>query len=172
MFRVYIIMPLLPGFAGDVCKETGVSIRALMHWQYESIWRGENSIIARLKAEGVEDVRRYVTFHGLRTHALLNGVPITELIYVHAKLLIADDNVVICGSANINDRSMLGTRDSEIAVIIRDEEFEAGHMDGKCYKSGLFAGRLRRLLFKEHLGQLDCKFWSRINIDDPISDCN
>ena len=30
--------------------------------------------------------------------------------------MIVDDNYVIMGSANINDRSMLGTRDSEIAV--------------------------------------------------------
>lgn len=43
----------------------------------------------------------------------------TELIYVHSKLLIADDLTVICGSANINDRSLLGSRDSEIAVVIQ-----------------------------------------------------
>ncbi len=30
--------------------------------------------------------------------------------------MIVDDKVVILGSANINDRSMLGTRDSELAV--------------------------------------------------------
>lgn len=33
--------------------------------------------------------------------------------------MIVDDRIVICGSANINDRSMLGKRDSEIAVIIQ-----------------------------------------------------
>ena len=49
---------------------------------------------------------------------MLNGTMITELIYVHSKLMIVDDNTVICGSANINDRSMIATRDSEIAVII------------------------------------------------------
>ena len=31
--------------------------------------------------------------------------------------MIVDDNYVIIGSANINDRSMIGTRDSEIAVL-------------------------------------------------------
>ena len=31
--------------------------------------------------------------------------------------MIIDDNAVILGSANINDRSMNGDRDSEIAVI-------------------------------------------------------
>ena len=32
------------------------------------------------------------------------------------KLIIVDDKYTLIGSANINDRSMLGERDSEIAV--------------------------------------------------------
>lgn len=32
--------------------------------------------------------------------------------------MIVDDKFVIIGSANINDRSMCGTRDSEIAVCL------------------------------------------------------
>ena len=43
-------------------------------------------------------------------------MPKTEIIYVHSKIMIVDDNITIIGSANINDRSMLGARDSEIAV--------------------------------------------------------
>ena len=38
------------------------------------------------------------------------------MIYVHAKLMIVDDEYVIVGSANINQRSMDGTRDTEIAM--------------------------------------------------------
>lgn len=72
----------------------------------------------RLKAAGIEDPSNYISFYGLRTHSVLNGEPITELIYVHSKLMIVDDKIVICGSANINDRSMIGKRDSEIAVFI------------------------------------------------------
>jgi len=53
----------------------------------------------------------------------ISFLQVTELIYVHSKLLIADDRLVICGSANINDRSMLGKRDSEIAVIIEVCEY-------------------------------------------------
>ena len=34
--------------------------------------------------------------------------------------MIIDDKIVLCGSANINDRSMMGSRDSEIAVVIED----------------------------------------------------
>jgi len=32
-------------------------------------------------------------------------------------MMIVDDQKVLIGSANINDRSMLGSRDSEIAVL-------------------------------------------------------
>jgi phospholipase D1/2 len=45
-------------------------------------------------------------------------VPKTEIIYVHSKLMIVDDKYVIIGSANINDRSLNGDRDSEIACLI------------------------------------------------------
>jgi phospholipase D1/2 len=53
----------------------------------------------------------------MRTHGILNNIPITEMIYIHSKLMIIDDTSVIIGSANINDRSMIGNRDSELAVI-------------------------------------------------------
>lgn len=42
--------------------------------------------------------------------------PVSEIVYVHSKLIIVDDRVMLIGSANINDRSLLGTRDSEIGV--------------------------------------------------------
>ena len=35
---------------------------------------------------------------------------------VHSKMMIVDDDYVIIGSANINQRSQDGTRDTEIAV--------------------------------------------------------
>lgn len=60
----------------------------------------------------------YLTLLNLRNHAVINGRPVTEQIYTHSKLLIADDRAALLGSANINDRSMLGGRDSEIAVIV------------------------------------------------------
>lgn len=37
-------------------------------------------------------------------------------IYVHSKMMIVDDKYIIIGSANINQRSMAGTRDTEIAM--------------------------------------------------------
>ncbi len=35
--------------------------------------------------------------------------------------MIIDDRVALIGSANINDRSLLGSRDSELALIIEDD---------------------------------------------------
>jgi len=36
--------------------------------------------------------------------------------------MVVDDRLVICGSANINERSQSGDRDSELAAIIRDTD--------------------------------------------------
>lgn len=38
------------------------------------------------------------------------------MVYVHSKGMIVDDEYVIIGSANINQRSLDGTRDTEIAM--------------------------------------------------------
>jgi phosphatidylserine/phosphatidylglycerophosphate/cardiolipin synthase-like enzyme len=35
------------------------------------------------------------------------GKPITEQIYVHAKVMLVDDRIALIGSANFNDRSMV-----------------------------------------------------------------
>ena len=58
----------------------------------------------------------------MRAHDVLMGVLVTEIIYVHSKLMIIDDHMAICGSANINDRSLLGFRDSEVAIVINDND--------------------------------------------------
>jgi len=65
-----------------------------------------------------ENWSRYLTLLNLRSWEKLNGQPVTEQIYIHSKLLIADDRIAILGSANINDRSQMGDRDSELAVIV------------------------------------------------------
>ena len=36
--------------------------------------------------------------------------------------MIVDDEYVICGSANINDRSMRGKRDSELCMVCKDND--------------------------------------------------
>jgi phospholipase D1/2 len=45
------------------------------------------------------------------------------MIYVHSKGMIVDDEYVILGSANINQRSMEGTRDTEIAMGAYQPEY-------------------------------------------------
>ncbi|XP_072761539.1 phospholipase D1 isoform X2 [Anoplolepis gracilipes] len=154
------------GFEGEVGGPSGTALRAITHWNYASISRGKDAILNQLIEAGVEDPSEYITFHGLRTHSMLNGTMVTELIYVHSKLIIIDDNTVICGSANINDRSMVATRDSEIAVIIHDQEFEDGRMNDIPFLCGKFASSLRKQLFREHLGLLNTT--EDINIDDAI----
>ncbi|XP_058805785.1 phospholipase D2 isoform X2 [Phymastichus coffea] len=166
VFRVFVIMPLLPGFEGEVGGPTGAALRAITHWNYASISRGKDSIMNQLIEAGIEDPSQYITFHGLRTHSVLNGTMVTELIYVHSKLMIVDDNTVICGSANINDRSMIATRDSEIAVIIHDTEFDDCKMNDIPFQCGKLAGSLRKQLFREHLGLL----WSdeKVDLEDIV----
>lgn len=79
---------------------------------------------------------------------------VSEELYIHSKLLIADDNLVICGSANLNDRSQLGTHDSEIAVVIEDPTPIESEMAGRPYTASKFATSLRRQIFRKHLGLL------------------
>ncbi|CAG8552345.1 5973_t:CDS:10, partial [Acaulospora colombiana] len=80
------------------------------------------------------------------------GTYVTEELYIHTKLLIADDKIVIIGSANLNDRSQLGDHDSEIAAIIEDKEYLNSRLADKQWEAGKFAATLRRAIFKEHLG--------------------
>jgi phospholipase D1/2 len=99
---------------------TDTTIKAVMHFQYETISRGRYSLLRQLVARYPDvDISEYVSFFSLRTHDYVNGERlVTNMVYVHSKLLIVDDNVLIMGSANINDRSMLGNRDSELCIGI------------------------------------------------------
>lgn len=166
-YRVYVVIPLLPGFEGDISTGGGNALQAIMHFNYRTMCRGENSILGQLKAELGNQWINYISFCGLRTHAELEGNLVTELIYVHSKLLIADDNTVIIGSANINDRSMLGKRDSEMAVIVQDTETVPSVMGGEKYQAGRFAQGLRLQCFRVVLGYLDDP---SEDIQDPVSD--
>uniref|UniRef100_A0A672HI33 Phospholipase n=1 Tax=Salarias fasciatus TaxID=181472 RepID=A0A672HI33_SALFA len=166
-YRVYVVTPLLPGFEGDINTGGGSAIQAVMHFNYRTMNRGEHSIISQLKREMGDQWMNYISIAGLRTHAELEGKLVTELIYVHSKMLIADDNTVIIGSANINDRSMLGKRDSEVAVIVEDSDTVAAVMDGQPYQAGKYALQLRLHCFKMILGAFGD---SSIDVSDPVSD--
>jgi phospholipase D1/2 len=62
--------------------------------------------------------------------------------------MIVDDRRVICGSANLNDRSQNGNHDSEIAILIEDSEMVESVMDGKKYMASKLATSWRRQLMR------------------------
>ncbi|XP_058077634.1 phospholipase D zeta 1-like isoform X3 [Magnolia sinica] len=168
-FRVIIVLPLLPGFQGGLDDSGAASVRAIMHWQYRTICRGPNSILKNLYDLLGPKTDDYISFYGLRTFGRLHddGPLATSQVYVHSKLMIIDDRIVLLGSANINDRSLLGSRDSEIGVVIEDKDFIDSFMNGRSWKAGKFAFSLRQSLWSEHLG-LHVGEMSRIS--DPVND--
>ncbi|CAK4078868.1 unnamed protein product [Aphanomyces euteiches] len=150
-FRVMVVLPLLPAFQGKPQEKEAYSLRGVMHWQYRSICRGESSLYGQLAAAGIPNAFEYIAFFGLRTHAIHNGVPHTEEIYIHSKVMIVDDSHTIIGSANINERSLTGDRDSEIAAVIDD----VAHIDSVTLRGavvGRFGHSFRMRLFQEHFG--------------------
>lgn len=55
-----------------------------------------------------------------------------QMIYVHSKMMIVDDAYIIVGSANINERSMSGTRHREMAVGCWQPQFNYYNPYGTC----------------------------------------
>ena len=245
-FRVIIVIPAIPGFAGDLREDAATGTRAIMDYQYKSICRGKDSIFGQIEARGVNP-REHIFLFNLRSYDRLNfnqkvkeqeqksgmsykdmqnaevdeleapaddgqeareraadmrrrfagdeqdvgqgdqgGIldpdsiaddamlndkkPSTEAwdgdpesekenffqeeLYIHAKVCIIDDKYVICGSANINDRSQLGYHDSELAIVMYDTEKVDIEMDGQSFRAGRHAHTLRSILWREHLGLL------------------
>jgi phospholipase D1/2 len=100
-----------------------------------------------------------------------------------------DDRLAIIGSANINERSQRGDRDSELAAVIRDTDMIDGFvfiesrpwltykfviwlyrtMAGKPFKVGRFAHSLRVRLMREHLGvDVDALNEEDLAANDPV----
>ncbi|KAL4792842.1 hypothetical protein BDV19DRAFT_367871 [Aspergillus venezuelensis] len=258
-FRVIIVIPAIPGFAGDLRQNAAAGTRAIMDYQYKSINRGEHSIFGQISAQGV-DPRNHVFVFNLRAYdrinktsaleelekeagvsfndiqrgvaetlaseavhpsidkgdknevnygdaekekeeriarlqkyeernkaherhpaasnkdtishtTMLNGGKMSdevwegdpeaekenfvqEELYVHGKVCIVDDRLAICGSANINDRSQVGYHDSELAIVVEDQDFIDSTMNGEPYRAARLAATLRRQLWREHLGLL------------------
>ena len=150
-FRVFIFLPLLPAFPGEV--NNTITLQILLKYTYKTISRNRGlSLIEKLSEIMPGKVDDYISFFSLRTHNIINNIPKTEMIYIHSKILIVDDQIALIGSANINDRSMLGCRDSELAVIIKDDNTFLSRMNNQKFSSNYFAHSLRVRLFKEHLG--------------------
>ena len=67
-----------------------------------------------------------------------------QMIYVHSKMMIVDDAYIIVGSANINERSMSGTRDTEMAVGCWQPQYSSMNPYGEVHM-------FRMSLWAEHL---------------------
>ncbi|KAJ5885865.1 hypothetical protein N7504_011701 [Penicillium tannophilum] len=268
-FRVIVVIPAIPGFAGDLRDNAASGTRAIMDYQYKSICRGEDSIMGQIAKAGV-DPKEHIFVFALRAYDRINKTPaleeleskagvtyqdiqrgiaesimsesvhpsvgkegdryeksydadpsqkeenmrklekfeeevernkemqgdasrdsvahvtmlnggkmsdepwegdpeaekaniVQEELYVHGKVCIVDDRIVICGSANINDRSQLGSHDSELAIVMEDQDFIDSEMNGQPYRAGRHAATLRRQLWREHLGLLPAQDYDAAN---------
>ncbi|QID86474.1 Phospholipase D1 [Saccharomyces pastorianus] len=152
-WKAFVLIPLMPGFDSPVDAAEASSLRLIMQFQYQSISRGEHSVFQKLKKLNI-DPAQYIQFFSLRKWSTFepNEKLITEQLYVHAKIMIADDRRCIIGSANINERSQLGNRDSEVAILVRDTDLVKTKMNGDEYYAGRFPWELRQRLMREHLG--------------------
>ena len=73
-FRVILVIPAVPGFAGDLREDAAAGTRAIMDYQYKSIHRGEHSICEQIKAQGVDPANHIFVFN-LRSYDRLNITP-------------------------------------------------------------------------------------------------
>ncbi|GMI83081.1 ARABIDOPSIS THALIANA PHOSPHOLIPASE D DELTA, phospholipase D delta [Hibiscus trionum] len=133
-FAVYVVMPMWPEGV-----PTSTSVQEILFWQGQTLKMMYGIIGKELKSMRMEDShpQDYLNFYCLgkreevpsdfswSSSCLLSptGDTISAslrfqrfMIYVHAKGMIVDDEYVILGSANINQRSMAGSRDTEIAI--------------------------------------------------------
>ncbi len=110
-FKVIILIPQLP--EGDFTSDAGV--RAIMFFQSRTIRTMLNDIVTRT---GVAIPGELILFASLRAKGDVCDRIHTNQCYIHSKMLIVDDRIAIIGSANVNDRSMCGDRDSEICVCV------------------------------------------------------
>lgn len=167
-FTVYVVVPMWP----EGIPESG-SVQAILDWQRRTMDMMYTDIVQALRAKGIEDdPRNYLTFFCLGNREVKRSgeyepsekpEPDSDyiraqearrfMIYVHTKMMIVDDEYIIIGSANINQRSMDGARDSEIAM----GAYQPHHLATREPARGQIHG-FRMSLWYEHLGMLDDSF--------------
>ncbi|XP_022850139.1 phospholipase D alpha 1-like isoform X1 [Olea europaea var. sylvestris] len=163
-FTVYIVVPMWP--EGNPKSD---SVQAILDFQRRTMEMMYKDIILAFQAKGIEeDPRNYLTFFCLGNREVKKSgeyEPLEQpepdsdylkaqearrfMIYVHSKMMIVDDEYIIIGSANINQRSMDGARDSEIAM----GAYQPHHLAIKEPARGQVHG-FRMALWYEHLGML------------------
>jgi phospholipase D1/2 len=163
-FKVVMILPLQN--AAPLTTATFDQTKIMTYWQLLSLFRGPDSIFEILKSEFPKvDIDNYIYIGSLRKYENVpkTGKPITEMVYVHSKIMIVDDRFALIGSANINDRSLHGNRDTEIALLVDDQEEVEITMAGKKYMAKKFAHEMRMILYQYYLGRDSNK-----GLEDPI----
>jgi phosphatidylserine/phosphatidylglycerophosphate/cardiolipin synthase-like enzyme len=150
-FKVIILLPIHP--PGDVISSRSKG-KILMYYQYLSLNRGPFSFFEQLRKRGPADLNPldYIGFYSLRNWGIMNNKVVTEQVYIHSKLMIIDDRILLIGSANMNDRSMLGYRDSEIVLRIEDTNHINSLMNGQVHSVGFMPFMVRTRLMRQHLG--------------------
>eukprot|EP00998_Keelungia_sp_KM082_P009180 NODE_534_length_1836_cov_8.582212_g526_i0.p1 GENE.NODE_534_length_1836_cov_8.582212_g526_i0~~NODE_534_length_1836_cov_8.582212_g526_i0.p1 ORF type:complete len:497 (-),score=101.96 NODE_534_length_1836_cov_8.582212_g526_i0:9-1499(-) len=149
VFRVFIVC--------TQPEEVGDTYVNLLRWQYQTLSRGGTSLVEALRERfPTAPVRQYVAVVWLRSYAFLRNTLVCEKVFVHSKLLLVDDRVAIIASANLNDRSLLGVRDSELGVVVTDDARVEIPMNGVGVMVGQWVHELRLKLWHEHLGVASC----------------
>ncbi|KAK3147045.1 hypothetical protein QOZ80_3BG0277350 [Eleusine coracana subsp. coracana] len=163
-FAVYVVVPMWP----EGVPESG-SVQAILDWQRRTMEMMYSDVALAIQARGLQaDPRDYLTFFCLgNKEAVTPGEyvpperpePDTDyqraqqarrfMIYVHAKMMIVDDEYIIVGSANINQRSMDGGRDSEIAM----GAYQPAHLAARNRPATGDVHGFRVALWQEHLGR-------------------
>jgi len=119
--------------------------------QTERIYQPDN---LEYESIPIEACFEYVTLLNLRNWLKVDERYLSEQVYVHTKLMIVDDRYALLGSANINDRSLLGERDSEIAVLVADGQTSRADINGTGSQQMVrgFAHDLRKQIWSKLFG--------------------
>ncbi|KAM4118524.1 hypothetical protein ACB094_02G210000 [Castanea mollissima] len=165
-FAVYIVIPMWP--EGD---PTSAAMQEILFWQGQTMRMMYDIVAKELDIMQLVDSNPldYLNFYCLGNREDIfeerlgdNADKVSDtqkfkrfMIYVHAKGMIVDDEYVIVGSANINERSMAGTKDTEIAM----GAYQPHHSwaSRKKHPRGQVYG-YRMSLWAEHLGKVDTCF--------------
>ncbi|XP_077235081.1 phospholipase D gamma 1-like [Tasmannia lanceolata] len=132
-FSAYIVIPMWPEGV-----PTGLPTQRILFWQYKTMQMMYETVYKALEEVGLEktyEPQDYLNFFCLGNREAVEGKDASYgrttpantphvlaqknrrfMIYVHSKGMIVDDEYVIIGSANINQRSLEGSRDTEIAM--------------------------------------------------------
>ena len=70
-YKVIVLIPAVPGFAGDLKDESSLGTRAIMEFQYNSINRGGYSIMETIAKEGFNP-EDFIRFYNLRNYDRIN----------------------------------------------------------------------------------------------------